>query len=300
MSGWHHGGMTEKPADAIPGQSLMPVAARVHLAHAVVQHLADAAGADLLHLKGPAVLPDLRPAGRRGSTDADVLVRPSHLDRFIASLESHGWEQRTDAETGSAFAHATCWWHDDWGWLDVHLSWPGCRVPAEEAFDVLAAPGATATIAHVPCRVPDRVGQVLVLVLHAARSPDKSDVAHAWAGADDDVRDAVRALARRLRADVALAAGLGELDDHRDDSHYLLWRFHAEGGTRIDEWRARLAAAPDARSRWQVLTGSLRVNRDHLRMELGRAPTRADVRRRQVVRVRRALSEARARIGRRP
>ena len=298
MSGWHHGGMTGKPAEARHGQSAMPVAARVHLAHAVVQHLADGAGVDLLHLKGPAVLPDLRP-GRRGSTDADVLVRPSHVDRFTSTLEAHGWEQRTEAETGSAFAHATCWWHDDWGWLDVHLSWPGCRVTAEEAFDVLAAPGATTSVAHVACRVPDRVGQVLVLVLHAARSPDKSDVEHAWRQSDDGVRTAVRALSRRLRADVALAAGLGELDDHRDDSHYLLWRFHAEGGTRLDEWRARLAAAPDVRARVRVLGGSLRVNRDHLRMELGREPTRADVRRRQARRVRRALAEARARIGRR-
>lgn len=276
----------------------MPLAARVHLAHAVVQHVAEGAGVDLLHLKGPALLPGLRAEGR-GSTDVDVLVRPSHVEAFAAALVGLGWERRTDPETGSAFAHAAVWWHDDWGWLDLHLHWPGVRIPPDEAFDVLAAPGAVVDVAHVPCPVPDRVGQALVLVLHAARSPDKSDVEHLWSRLDSGARDDVRTLARRLDAEVALAAGLGELDRHRGDRQYLLWRFHAEGGSRFDEWRARLAAAPDAGSRWRVLAGAMRVNRDHLRMELGRAPTRADVRRRQGVRVRRAGSELAERLRRR-
>ena len=42
------------PDDATSDTSGMPIAARVHLAHAVVQHVAESVGVDLLHLKGPA------------------------------------------------------------------------------------------------------------------------------------------------------------------------------------------------------------------------------------------------------
>ena len=43
----------------------VPLPVRVELAHAAVQVLADRAGVDVLHIKGPAVHPGLR---RRGST----------------------------------------------------------------------------------------------------------------------------------------------------------------------------------------------------------------------------------------
>lgn len=276
----------------------MPVSARVHLAHALVQRLADDAGADVLHLKGPALLPGLRPEGRH-STDVDVLVRPSHLARLAAALDSTGWERRTDFSTGSVFAHAANWWHDDFGWADVHVSWPGITIDPESAFDVLAGSAITTDVAHAPCPVPDRTGQVLVLVLHAARSRGSGEGEYVWSRADESVQSDVRALAATLRAEVALAAGLGELEQHRDDPTYLLWRHFTQGGSRMDEWRARLAAAPTLRDRVRLGTDALRVNRDHLRMELGRPPTRRDVRQRQLLRVRRAAREIGQRVRRR-
>ena len=58
----------------------VPIHIRVHLTHALLQHVADAEGIRLLHVKGPAVHPDLllrdgdgEPLPRH-STDADVLV----------------------------------------------------------------------------------------------------------------------------------------------------------------------------------------------------------------------------------
>jgi hypothetical protein len=272
-----------------------PIAARVHLAHAVVQKLADDRGVDLLHLKGPAVLPGLRAQGRR-SSDVDVLVRPSHLDRLVEALESVGFEQRTDFSTGSAFAHAANWWHDDWGWVDVHTSWPGVTVDPEQAYAVLARTLVHREIAHRACPVPDRTSQRLILVLHSARSGDTTDVDHAWVGAEPQERDAVRRLAAELGAEVALAAGIGELERHRGDPSYLLWRYFSEGGTRLDEWRARLAAAPTVRAKAALLTAAARVNRDHLRMELGHVPTREEVRERQRLRVRRAFAEVSGRV----
>jgi len=274
-----------------------PIAARVHLAHAVVQKLAEDRGIDLLHLKGPAVLPGLRAEGRQ-SSDVDVLVRPGHLHRLAGALESVGWEQRTHFATGSVFAHAANWWHDDWGWVDVHVSWPGVTIDAERAFDVFARGRVHHSIAHRDCLVPDRTAQRLILVLHSARSGGTGDTDLAWTRAEPGERDDVRALARELGAEVALAAGIGELERHRNDPTYALWHYFLHGGSRMDEWRARLAAAPTARAKVALLTSALRVNRDHLRMELGRPPTRQEVRERQVLRLRRAGRELSARVRR--
>ncbi len=275
-----------------------PIAARVHLAHAIVQKLAEDHAVDLLHLKGPAVLPGLRAEGRH-SSDVDVLVRPSHLPRLVEALESVGWEQRTDFATGSAFAHAANWWHDDWGWIDVHTHWPGLGLEPEAAFDVLLRDRVWREIAHWGCPVPDRTAQRLVLVLHAARSRGSGDVDRAWSAATPDEQAAVRALAAELDAEVALAAGIGELELHRRDPSYRLWKFFSQGGSRLDEWVARMAAARTTRARVDLATSALRVNRDHLRMELGRPPTADDVRARQRERVRRAVTELRRRVRRR-
>ncbi|PKH37673.1 Uncharacterised nucleotidyltransferase [Nocardioides alpinus] len=278
-------------------ERMAPIAARVHLAHAVVQKLAENHGIDLLHLKGPAVLPGLRAEGRH-SSDVDVLVRPGHLFRLIGALESVGWEQRTTFATGSVFAHAANWWHDDWGWVDVHVSWPGVTLDAEDAFDVLARGAVQRSIAHRDCPVPGRTAQRLILVLHSARSGGTADVDLAWEQAAPEEQDHVRRLAAELGADVALAAGIGELELHRNDPTYALWHHFVHGGSRWHEWRARMAAAQGARAKAELLTSAMRVNRDHLRMELGRPPTRQEVRARQVKRVRRAVGELSERVRR--
>lgn len=304
MRYWHHvammAGSEDVGADTSLSGASIPVAARVHLAHAVVQHLAESAGVDLLHIKGPALLPGLRPPSR-GSTDVDVLVRPSHLHRLIAALEGAGWSKRTDFATGSVFAHAANWWHDDWGWVDVHVHWPGVRLEPEIAYAVWSADAELHPIAHVPCPVPNRTAQLLVLVLHAARSTDRADVDYAWSRADDEQRAAARRLARTLDAEVALAAALGELEQFRHDPSYALWHHLSEGGvSRVAEWRARFRAAPGARARARLVAQVVRVNRDHLGLELGRPPTRREVRQRQLLRVQRAWAEARGLLGDRP
>jgi hypothetical protein len=275
-----------------------PIAARVHLAHAVVQKLADDHGVDLLHLKGPAVLPGLRAEGRH-SSDVDVLVRPVQLSQLASALDAVGWERRTDFATGSVFAHAANWWHDDWGWVDVHVRWPGVTIGADEAFDVLSRDKLQHAIAHWDCPVPGRTAQRLILVLHSARSGGTADTEHAWDRAEPDARRAVRALAAELGAEVALAAGIGELELHRKDPTYLLWRHFVHGGSRWQEWRARLSAARGPRAKAGLLTSAMRVNRDHLRLELGRPATRREVRARQVLRLRRAAREIYDRVRRR-
>lgn len=265
----------------------IPVAVRVHLSHPAIEVLALEAGVDLLHIKGPALLPGLRPPGR-SSTDVDVLVAPGDVSRLEQALARHGWDRRSTYDTGSAFRHASNWFHGNWGYVDVHALWPGPRATPAEVYAEFAAGGLVQEIGHFPCRVPNRTAQILILVLHAARSiGSSSDLEVAWYGASDEDRAQARAMAQRLRAETAMAAGLGELDATDADRTADLWRYYAAGGgTRLDEWRARLRAADSRREWFRVLGDAVLVNRDYLRMELGHPPTTREVAVRQWQRVR--------------
>lgn len=136
----------------------VPVLLRVHLAHATVQAIADEVDADVLHIKGPAVDPMLRPKGR-ASADADVLVRPSHLMRLTAGLTRYGWRQVTTLSTGGLIEHSTNWYQGELGQLDVHVRFPGIGVAPNEAFEVLWRERALRRVAHRPCVVPGLVAQ---------------------------------------------------------------------------------------------------------------------------------------------
>ena len=267
-----------------PSTTTIPVAARVHLAHAAVQRLAEDAGVSLLHLKGPAVLSGLRPVGRK-SSDVDVLVRPGDYTRFERALREQGWAPSSHLETGSAFAHAANWWHPHWGYVDVHAHWPGPTVSPEDVFAAFSEESFDQPIAHLPCPVPGRTAQILVLLLHTARGSNSADLDLAWHAQPEEQRRLVLELGARLGAHVAIAAALGDLDTHRDDTSYDLWRFYREGGGRLDEWRARFRAARTPSARLHVLLFAARVNRDHLAVELGHTPARTEVGRAQLTRV---------------
>ncbi len=265
---------------------------RVHLAHAVVQAVADDCGADILHVKGPAIDPRIS-AQRRTSTDADVIVRPAHVMTYLATLQERGWELRTSFQTGSAFEHAASLWHQQLGWVDVHRQFPGIEVDPAEAFDILWRDSAPASIAHRACRVPGLDAQRLILLIHAARSHRPRDVEAAWSAE----RAGIKELARELRAEVALAAVTGNLDDFADRPTYLLWRHFSSGsGSRLDEWRARLKAAPSRRAALRLVFRALEVNTDHLAMRLGHQPSRAEVAQEYVKRARVAARESWTRV----
>ena len=67
-----------------------PLAARIRLAHAYFQHIADKHSIDVLHIKGYAFSQEIYRKGRY-SSDADLLVRPSQVDRFVQILLADGW-----------------------------------------------------------------------------------------------------------------------------------------------------------------------------------------------------------------
>lgn len=274
---------------------LAPVPGRVRVAmgHAALAYLADECGADVLHIKGVAVHHSF---GRTsGGTDADVLVRPSHIERLFGVLRRAGWRQMTTFETDSDFGSAATFRHELWGYADVHRFFPGVTAPWEAAFDRLWRDRMVTEIAGYPCFVPDVVAQSVVLVLNGARtgrahrSPDVED---AWQGASPEQRRLMISLVSELVAEVAFAAGTGELERFRGAKQYWLWKIESEGGaTRTAKWAARIRAAPTLGQAFGLLMRSPLVNKDHLAARLGRRPTRTEVLREFLARPARGIAQ---------
>jgi len=262
----------------------VPIWALVHLTHAALQRTADRAEVDVLHIKGPATRSSLR-TGRHDSSDTDVLVRPAHLDRFLAALAADGWTLFTGFEEGSPFGHAANYTHPSWTYADVHRKLPGPLLDADDVFDVLWRDREHAEIGHCRCTVPSLAGQVVVQTLHAARSHG-SEHADAWDLSAPEVQDDARALARELKAETPLAAAIGELDAHRDAPDHALWEYWSSSESdRLDEWAARYRSAAGVAERWGVLRQAMHVNRTHLRIRLGHEPTPFEVFREQCARI---------------
>ena len=280
---------------------------RLRLTHGVLQRVADKAGADVLHIKGPAVAPELLdrrtvqdPDGdrtetvARNSSDADLLIRPQHVRRFLDEATRHGWIFKTSFSTSSAFGHAMNIFHPTLGNADVHRHFPGL---APEAFDELWRDRSTVLLGHVPCPTPSVPAQRLVLLLHSARSgPHHPDTDRAWGRASDDERAEVLALARHLGAEIGVAAAVGDLEAFSDHPEYLLWRHFRDGNTsRLDVWRARWRSATTLPRKAAVVQGLLFFDPSLLEAELGHAPSRREVAQRTLLRWRRLLGELAAR-----
>jgi len=282
--------------------TVVPLRVRVSMAHAAVQVVADQIGADVLHIKGAALDRSLSRPGREG-TDADILVRPRDVLRLIEALRENGWRHVNSFENGSPFGHAATLLHVTWGYADVHRCFPGIMVPPGEAFERLWRDRRTSCIAGVECTVPSVAAQRLLLVLNAGRAHGADrvtgDVEIAWEHADAESRAPALELARDLDACVAFAAATGDLARFRHAREYALWRVLSEGGTRLDEWRARIVAAPSRRAALALALRAPLVNVGHLETQLGRRARPADVVREFFARPRRAfVEEIRARAPR--
>jgi hypothetical protein len=258
----------------------VPTTVRLSLAHAAVQSIADQHGFDVLHVKGLALDPSLVWPGRT-STDADVLVRPAHVQPLLGVLGGHGWSVASSFENGSAFEHSTTLWHDQWQFLDLHRTFPGIDRNPERSFDRLWRDRGTTTLATVACAVPSVQAQSLLLLLHAARAAGDAraarDVEYVWGAASSERQAEIRRLVVELGADVAFSVILGELEQHRGEPEYALWKVWSAGGTRLDEWRARIEVAPTLRAKVEVVLRSMRVNVEHLELVRQRPVTRSEI-----------------------
>lgn len=266
----------------------MPVEVTVALAHAEVQVLAETAGVDLLHIKGPALdeslrrpWPDEVSGRRRESIDADVLLRPAHVDRLRRAMGSHGWRCLYDFADDSAFEHAATWSREGLANVDVHRYFPGIEGDPERAFDVLWAERHVVSIAGIPCSVPDLSAQRLIVIVHAARgrsAREDADRHRAWVDLDDSARAEIEATARRVGATVALYAGTDRLDAVRGYRTYPLWRHLTTGDdSLLGLWWARVRSAPDLRSATRIGWRLMVPNVPRMAALLGRPPTRTEV-----------------------
>lgn len=259
----------------------IPLRARLLLARAAVQVIADGAGVDILHIKGDAVDAAFRDPGSPGAsgTDVDVWVRPAHVGRMHSALRARGWSVYSTFANGSPFAHAQTYLHDTWGYLDLHRSFPGIEVDAAEAFNVLWAERSATSVAGIDCPVPALPAQALILVLNAARNPSRGgeDVARAWDEAARPTRAAAEALAVRLQGEVAVAAATGRLEDYRGHRSYRLWRAVSQGGTRSEEWLGRVLAARTWDERRRLIARLPLVNTEHLTIRMGHRPSAGEI-----------------------
>lgn len=260
------------------GRQTAPVgwSARIQLAHAAVQRVAELNHIDLLHIKGYALDPGLRVG--RTSTDVDVLVRPEQVADAIQAFKAAGWQYRIGFERGSSFAHSLTLWHPIWGYLDVHRVFPG--IP-QQSFPALWGSRICVPIGGLICPTPDLIDQRVILILHAARSFGSgradADLKTAWFQASADDRAAIERRVDQLGARLGFDAAFGRLDAHRHEREYLLWRVASQGGTRVAEWRARIRAAPGLGAKLRLIGQAPLVNVEHLTNLWGRPPARREI-----------------------
>lgn len=290
----------------------MPRSVGIRFTHASLQVLAEDGNIDLLHIKGPAVDDSLlqageggdsrqdgRPAGpvARRSIDADVLVRPAHLDRLFAVMHEHGWTTAYRFEDGSAFEHAATMTHTFLAPVDVHRRFPGIDADPAAAFNRMWRDRHTVELAGTSCPVPSVTAQRLILILHATRAGrlEHPDILRSWTAATDDERDAVQRLAADLGAEVALAAGTGRLQEYSGARGYELWRALSTRETSLVRmWVARVKAAPTRRAALRTAVHLVVPNPHRMETTLGRPPTGREMRKAYWRRARRGGRELRA------
>lgn len=288
----------------------MPLHAGVRLGSAALQVLADDAGIDVLHVKGPSVDPSLLSLTThvdpvtgdsfqqyvpRSSVDVDLLVRPAHVERLFDTLRGHAWKMAYRFEDGSAFEHASTWLREGLASADIHRTFPGIGVEPEVAFERLWADRGQAVIGGYPCVIPSLTAQRLILILHATRGGDLTgpDLRNAWERATPEQRAELDALAAELRAEVAVAAGTGRLDQHRDAREHDLWRALSTGDhSRLVLLRARVKAQPTFARRARTAFALMAPKPGRLRHGLGREPTPREVVAAWATQVRLAAGEA--------
>ncbi|GAB3611068.1 hypothetical protein GCM10027414_31940 [Humibacter ginsengiterrae] len=267
--------------EAAGGQSTeranIPLTARLALARAAVQVIADDAGADLLHIKGDAVDTRLRPKVVLG-TDVDALVRPAHVLTMHEALLAHGWQVFSTFDLGSPFGHAQTYAHDTWGFFDLHRRFPGIRRAADDAFDLLWRERRAQELRGARGWVPSIHMQATLLVLNDARDASlHEDPVVAWITNPGLDPDEIASCVAQLGAQTAFAAATGTLESRRGAADYPLWRAVSQGGTRTAEWWGRIRASETRGDAARLAKRALQVNVEQLRHDLGHEPSRGDI-----------------------
>ena len=172
-----------------------------------------AAGVEPVVLKGVVTSRWLRPRpGTRYSMDVDLLVAQDKRRAAETALTGAGYE-RLFHDAGDEAAHADTWVRDGAFAIDLHRSVVGAQASAEVVWVALRDASAAVTIAGVECLVPSPPARGLLVALHAGQHGPRDprmldDLELVLERLTQPEWETAAALARALRADDALAAGL--------------------------------------------------------------------------------------------
>jgi putative nucleotidyltransferase-like protein len=175
-------------------------------------------GARARLLKGPSIAgwlyddPDEREYG-----DCDVLIAPESVADAERALEALGYEREYDDRALPDWwrEHASAWLrHRDGVSVDLHRTLAGIGVPDAECWRLLSADPGTSIVGNRQLPALALPARALHVTLHAAQhgagwGTTIRDLDRAIERGDDKLWRETVALARRLGAEDALAAGLG-------------------------------------------------------------------------------------------
>lgn len=289
--------------NAVP--TAAPIQTRLRITHALLDHMGTRAGVRVLHVKG-VTLSGILAEGRKSSTDCDVLVHPDDVSTYISTLTAAGWEVRTRFEHGSVFEHAATLYHDVWGTVDVHRAFPGVDADPAATFEKWWEVREIVQLGGHDIATLSDVDQRVMLILHAARSGVDGrprDVRVAWDDACETQREQIEKRAIELGGKVPFMIVTDPGDGTRratvaGSEDYALWDAVGRGADATEIWTIRLRSANSLTEKAAVLWRAAHVNRDHLGIQLGHEPTRAEIAQEWLDRLSRGAGRLR-RLGRR-
>lgn len=232
-------------------QADVRVVERLDLIHALCQYVADSEAIDILAVKGAVARRHFEGRGGSGS-DADILVRPGHADRYVGALQRAGWSIGRDAHELDLSNHAVVLENPLWACtIDVHRHFPGFASSAVDVFEELWRRREPMMVGGRTCWVPSRAAHGAVLIVNAARNPAERDtklVLDAWTAGE--LREGVGMVNALGGADAA-ATRLPELFRPEKPSHY--WRVVSDRPTGAAMWMARIWDTPGLVSRLRLV-----------------------------------------------
>lgn len=180
------------------------------------------AGHRSLLIKGVTIGRWLYPDEPRHYSDIDVLVDPSSFDECEHVLARFGFE-RSALELAFAAgrpSHASTWTRGSVP-LDLHRTVVGLGVSPADAWEAFCAGTETWLVGSHDVEVPNVSARALLLTLHLAQhGPDfartRDDLRRALAFLSDAEWTETAALARRVAAETAMAAGLAAVAGGRE------------------------------------------------------------------------------------
>jgi hypothetical protein len=173
-----------------------------------------ARGVEAILLKGPALASWLYDDGRRGYSDADLLVPVHKLDTAESTLEELGFSRFPgDSSPLRANDHAQPWIQEDGIAVDLHRTLFGAGVAPEDVWNILWRAREPMSVAGAVVPVLTRPARALLVAVHASQhGPEREqpleDLRRAIARVDEATWEAAAELAARIELAPTFARGL--------------------------------------------------------------------------------------------